>query len=63
MVLFGYKGLYERERARADRLELELRQLNDLIRTQSMKDLADAHMAIRAATETIATLRRGLVGE
>jgi hypothetical protein len=59
--VFGseYKKLYEAERARAERLELQLRQLNDQIRTESLRNLAEANRALKIAAETIETLKRG----
>jgi hypothetical protein len=58
--VFGeYKRLYEEEKARCERLELQLRQLNELIRAESMRNLAEANRALKVAAETIETLRRG----
>jgi hypothetical protein len=56
--MFGYKALYEAEKRRGDRLELELRQLNETIRTDSLRTLADAHRSLKAANETIMGLRK-----
>jgi hypothetical protein len=59
--MFGdyYKKLYEQEKARTERLELQLRQLNELIRTESLRNLSEANRALKIAAETIETLRRG----
>lgn len=46
---------HKREQERADRLEAELRQLNELIRSQYVEKLAAATQAIG---ETLAALRR-----
>lgn len=59
-MLGNYKKLYEIEKIRADRLELELRQLNDTLRTESMRNLVDARNALKIASETIASLQRGI---
>lgn len=45
----------EREKDRADRLETELRQLNELVRTQYVEKLANATQTIG---EALAVLRR-----
>jgi hypothetical protein len=45
----------EREKERADRLETELRQLNELVRTQYVEKLANATQTIG---EALAVLRR-----
>lgn len=45
----------EREKERADRLETELRQLNELVRTQYVEKLANATQTIG---EALAVMRR-----
>lgn len=45
----------EREKERADRLESELRQLNELVRTQYVEKLANATQTIG---EALAVMRR-----
>lgn len=52
----AWKQLYEEEKARSARLELELRQLNEMIRSDYQRSLADAVRALNAA---IAMVRRG----
>jgi hypothetical protein len=54
----GYKMLYEKEKARADRLETELRLLNDSIRTDYLRRMAEANAALKIAEETINTLKK-----
>lgn len=46
---------HEREQERADRLEVELRQLNELVRTQYLEKLATATQTIG---EALSVLRR-----
>lgn len=46
---------FDRERARADRLEAELAKLNDLVRTMYVTTLSDA---TRAIGDALATVRR-----
>jgi len=58
--VWGYKDAYLEQKARADRLEEELRELNRIIREDSLRGMADAKRNLAAAMETIATLRRGL---
>ncbi len=57
-MALGYKQLYENEKLRTTKLELELRQLNETIREDALRSLADAHLALKIATETIETLRK-----
>lgn len=55
-VLFNREvEAHKREQERADRLEAELRQLNELVRTQYVEKLASATQAIG---EALAVLRR-----
>lgn len=58
--MWSYKAAYLEEKARADRLEEELRELNRTIREDSLRGMADAKRNLAAAMETIATLRRGM---
>lgn len=58
----GYKRLYLLEKARADRMELELRQANEDMRAVSLRNLADMKRSLDAALETIATLRKSAGG-
>lgn len=48
-------GAYERERDRADRLEQELRQLNEAIRNDYVHTIGDA---TRAVADALAAVRR-----
>lgn len=55
-VLFAREvEAHKREQERADRLEAELRQLNELVRTQYVEKLASATQAIG---EALAVVRR-----
>lgn len=56
--MFGWKRLYQEEKARTVRLETELRQLNELIRSDYQRSLADAVRALNSAMATIVTLRK-----
>jgi hypothetical protein len=49
----GFQRNYERERARADRLEEELSQLNETVRTEYLRTLADATRAIADALSAV----------
>lgn len=56
-VLYGNsQRAYERERDRADRLEEELGKLNEAVRTEYLRTLADA---TRAISDALAAVRRG----
>lgn len=60
MALFGgWQKAYEEEKARTARLELELRQLNELIRSDYARSLADAVRALNSAMATISSLKKG----
>jgi hypothetical protein len=57
-VFSGWKRQYLDEKARTARLELELRQLNELIRSDYQRSLADSVRALNSAMATITTLRK-----
>lgn len=58
-IFGGWHQAYEEEKQRTARLELELRQLNELIRSEYSRSLADAVRALNSAMSTISTLKRG----
>lgn len=69
MSLFAVRALYakqqeayEREKLRADRLEDELRKLNEMVRTEYINTIAHASQAIidanRAVSDALAAVRR-----
>lgn len=58
-VLFAkLNGAYEREKARADRLEEELRQMNELIRDQFVRSITQAATAVVDANRAVQSARR-----
>jgi len=69
MSLFAVRALYtkqqeayEREKIRADRLEDELRKLNEMVRTEYINTISHASQAIidanRAVSDALAAVRR-----
>lgn len=56
-AMFGkLQATYDREKERADRLEDELRKLNEMVRTEYLRTLADA---TRAISDALSAVRRG----
>lgn len=56
-VMYGkLNDAYNRERDRADRLEAELRRLNEAVRTDYIGTIGDA---TRAVSDALAAVRRG----
>lgn len=51
-------GEYDREKQRADRLEDELRKLNDTIQEQTMQALNSATNAVTEAIQTLTDVKR-----
>ena len=54
----NYRQLYEEERAKVAKLELELKQINDAVREDTLRALADSNQKLREAAATIATMQR-----
>lgn len=62
-IMYGkLQAAYEREKERADRLEDELRRLNDMIRTDYVSTISRASQAMseanRAVADALAAVRR-----
>ncbi len=56
-MIFGYKQLYEEEKLRSSLLELELKQVNDMMRVINSREMTEVRVSLAAAMETIATLK------
>lgn len=53
-ILFkNLQDAYEREKTRSDRLEAELRQLNEVVRDQYIDTISDATMAVANALAAV----------
>jgi thymidylate kinase len=58
-----YEAIVERERERADRLEEEMRKLNEMVRSDYISTISRASQAIvdanRAVSDALAAVRKG----